>query len=249
MSDERPAEEKSFGELFSAAMRGSALGKLAPGELPSGRDLLGAVGGARGLVESILPGLAFLVAYAVTSILLGAQQSIVLVWSVGAPLVLSVVFVAVRLLARQPVRPALTGVLVAAITAALALITGRTQDSFIPGMVINAISFTVLLVSILARWPLVGLIVGALTNDLTGWRADVAKRRVLTVATWMWVGLFVLRLAVEVPLFLTAQTAWLAAAKLLLGVPVYALLLWVTWLFVSSAFARPQPDPGAEGVA
>lgn len=240
-----PRDEKSFGELFSQALRGSALAHLAPGSLPSGRELVAAVGGARGIVESILPGLAFLVAYAITQLVVGAPRETVLLWSVGAPVVLCVVFLVVRLLARQPLRPALTGILVAAATAALALITGRTQDSFIPGIVINTVSLAVLLVSLAVRWPLIGLIVGALTGDLTGWRTEPAKRRVLTIATWFWVGLFALRLAVEVPLFVSGATGWLAAAKLVLGVPVYALLLWITWLFVGTVYSASSAAPSA----
>jgi hypothetical protein len=63
---------------------------------------------------------------------------------------------------------------------------------------------------------------------------------VLTVATWVWVGLFALRLAVEVPLYLTAQVELLAAVKLVLGVPLYAAVLWVTWLLVRTVFVRRE---------
>ncbi|MFT4122289.1 MAG: DUF3159 domain-containing protein [Microbacteriaceae bacterium] len=241
--------EPSFGELVARAMRGSAFAHLEPGRLPSGRELLRAVGGLRGVVESVLPGLAFLLAFAVTSIVLVVPQRTVLLWSVGAPVALCALFLVVRLLARRPLRPAITGVLVAAVTAVLALLTGRAQDSFVPGIVINAVSLAVLLLSIAVRWPFIGVLVGALAGDVSGWRADAARRRVLTIGTWFWVGLFALRLAAELPLFLAGQTAWLAAVKLVLGVPFYALVLWLTWLFVSPVFAagdapEESPDEG-----
>ncbi|MDM4763202.1 DUF3159 domain-containing protein [Galbitalea sp. SE-J8] len=244
------AAQPGFAELFTTALRGSALSRLAPGELPSGAELLRVVGGVRGVVESVLPGLAFLIAFAITNIVLGLDQPVVVAVSVGVPLVLCIVFLVIRGIAREAVRPALTGVLVAAVTAVLALITGRAQDSFVPGIVINVVSLVVLLVTLVARWPLVGLVVGALSGDLTGWRAVPAKCRVLTIGTWFWVGLFALRLVVELPLYLAslgdsaAFTPWLAAAKLVLGVPFYALVLWLTWLFVSPAFAPADRAAG-----
>jgi hypothetical protein len=44
-------------------------------------------------------------------------------------------------------------------------------------------------------------------------------------------------LAVQVPLYLAQATAALAATKLLMGVPLYAALLWLTWLMMRSALS------------
>ena len=98
--------------------------------------------------------------------------------------------------------------------------------------------------SIIARWPLIGLIVGVLTGDIFGWKADKAKFRVVLIATWCWVGLFALRLGVEVPLYLAGQAEALGSVKLLLGVPLYAGMLWVTWLLVRAAFGHQKAQPG-----
>lgn len=95
--DER---EPSVREVFAQAAQRSALGRVKPGEAPSGRALLAAIGGVRGLVESILPGLGFLVVYTVTEELLP---------SVLAPLAVAVVFIVIRLATRQPVTTALAG--------------------------------------------------------------------------------------------------------------------------------------------
>src|SRR5690606_14672399 len=143
-------------------------------------------------------------------------------------------FVVIRLATRSAATQAFAGVFGIALSAGLALLTGRAEDNFVIGLVINIVSVVVLLVSLVIRWPLVGLIVGVLTNEWTAWRQDRAKRRVLTVATWLWVGLFSLRLAVQAPLYFSGQTEWLAATKLLMGVPLYAGMLWVTWLLVKS---------------
>jgi hypothetical protein len=212
-------------------MRSTGIGQVAPGEVPTARSLLAAIGGARGLVESILPGLGFLVVYTLTRSLLP---------SVLIPLALSVVFVVVRLVRRTAPSQAFVGVLGIAISAVLAIVTGKPENNFLPGIIINVVSLAVLLLSLVLRWPLIGVIVGFLTNESVAWRNDKAKRRVLVIATWLWVGLFALRLAVEYPLYLARETEWLAGTKLLLGVPLYAAVLWVTWLLVRSVYARSR---------
>lgn len=214
-------------------MRKSGLGQVAPGEVPTARSLLRAIGGVRGLIESVLPGLAFLVIFSVTKNLLV---------SVLAPVVLAVVFVIVRIVTRTPLSQAFAGIAGIVISAVLALVTGRAEDNFIPGIIINIVSLAVLLLSIVIRWPLIGVIVGFLTNEGTEWRSSKPKRRVLYLATWLWVALFAVRLVVEVPLYLAQQTVWLAGTKLLLGVPFYAVMLWVTWLLVRAVYGRPEPS-------
>jgi uncharacterized membrane protein len=90
---------------------------------------------------------------------------------------------------------------------------------------------------LLVRRPLIGVIVGLLTGD-TQWRSDAAKRAVLTVVTWLWVALFAMRLGVQVPLYLAEQAGALAATKLVMGLPLYAAVLWVTWLMVRATYPR-----------
>jgi hypothetical protein len=221
--------EPGFREAFADAMRKTGLGQVAPGEVPTAGSLLAAVGGVRGLAESILPGLGFLVIYTLT-------KSLPL--SVLAPVALAVIFVIVRLVTRTPLTQAFAGIVGIAISAVLALVTGRAENNFVPGILINVGSLLVLLVSIAARWPLIGVVVGFLTNEGTAWRQDRAKRRVLFLATWLWAALFALRLAVEVPLYVAKETEWLAGTKLLLGVPLYAAMLWVTWLLVRAVYGR-----------
>jgi cation transporter-like permease len=77
------------------------------------------------------------------------------------------------------------------------------------------------------------------------WRANPAKLRVAAIATVLWTALSALRLAVQLPLYLAGATEALAATKLVMGVPLYAALLWVTWLLVRTAWrARERPDDG-----
>lgn len=230
MTEDR--EPANLSHALSAAARKSAFARVRPGETPNSRDLLAALGGMRGLVESILPGLGFLVVYTITQELLPA---------VVAPVLLALVFVILRLAGRSQPAPAVAGVLGVAASAAVALMSGRAEDNFLLGFVVNAVSIAVLAASLIARWPLVGVIAGLIMGDPTGWRGDRARFRVAAVATGLWIGLFALRLGVQVPLYLAGQTQLLAATKLLMGVPLYAGLLWVTWLLVRAAYT---PDPG-----
>jgi hypothetical protein len=233
MSDQ---QEPSFREALSAAARRSSLGKVPPGETPTAGALLAAMGGARGLVESILPGLGFLVVFTITKDLLP---------SVLAPLAVSLVFIVLRLVMRQPVTTAIAGALGVGISAGLALITNDANNNFVPGFFINGGVVLVMVVSLLARRPFVGLIVSLLLND-DDWRKNPAKVRVATIATILWTALSALRLAVQLPLYLAGvagtagATEALAATKLVMGVPLYAALLWVTWLLVRTAWRAKE---------
>lgn len=233
MTDDEENAPAGFREAFADAMRKTGLGQVAPGEVPTGKSLLKAVGGLRGLVESILPGLAFLVLYAITKNL---------PLSVLVPVALAAVSVVSRLYTHTPITQAFAGIVGIAISAIFALVSGRAEANFIPGIVINSVSLAVLLISILVRWPLIGVIVGFLTNETAQWRRQKAKRRVLYLTTWLWAGLFALRLGVEVPLYLAHEAEWLAGTKLLLGIPLYAGMLWVTWLLVRAVYgSTPRP--------
>jgi len=228
----------SFHEAFAQAARNAGIGQVAPGETPTGSSLLKAIGGVRGLIESILPGLGFLVIYTITKNLTLA---------VIAPVALSVLFVLVRLVTRSAVMPAVAGLLGVGISAGLALFTGRAEDNFVLGIGINAVCLLALVISLAVRRPLIGIIVSLLANDPGGYRTDKAKGRVVLVATWCWVGLFAIRLLAELPLYFSGQTELLGSVKLILGVPFYAVLLWITWLLVRAAYTKPTtaPVPGA----
>jgi len=217
-----------FRAAFAAAARRSGLGRVAPGEQPTAQALWGAVGGVRGLVESLLPGFLFLVVFTIT----GEVAPSVLI-----PVGIAVLFVLLRAVFRSPIMPAVVGLVGIALSAGLALWTGRAEENFLLGFIINGVWLAALLVSLAVRRPLIGVITSLITGD-SAWRASAAKRTVLTVTTWLWVGMFTVRLGVQVPLYVAEQAAALAATKLLMGLPLYAAVLWVTWLMVRSVYPR-----------
>lgn len=210
-----------------------------------------AIGGVRGLVEAVLPGLVFVVAFVIFT----PDLVVPLVSSVVAALVL----VVARLVQRTPVTQALSGLLGIAIGVVWAWTSGEAENYYAGGLLVNAAYLVVLLVSIVVRRPVVGYVVEALRagltpeavkaeanrgddqpsvlSALTAWRADPAKMRTYAIATWLWVGLFGLRLAVKTPLYFAGDIAWLGTFHLLLGVPLWALVLYLTWYVVR----RPKP--------
>jgi Protein of unknown function (DUF3159). len=215
----------------AGALGSAGFGAIRPGETPTVEALWQAVGKTRGLVESLAPGLGFLIAYTVTG---------ELVLSVAAPCALAVVFILVRLIQRIPLMPAVAGLIGIGASAGVALWSGRAEDNFILGFVVNALWLGVLLVSLLVRRPALGYLAGALTGD-PAWRSQPGTLRIAMVATWLWVGLFGLRLLVQVPLYLSASIGELAAAKLIMGLPLYAAWLWVTWLLYRAVYGAREP--------
>lgn len=226
-----PSAQPDPASELADRLRQSAFGTVTPGQKPTGADIWSAVGGVRGLVESIVPGLTFLTVYSLTGNL---------VLSVLSPLGISLLFVLARLVARSSLQPALIGMGGLTASAAVALWSGRPEDNFVLGLWVNGIGLTAMVVSILVGRPLIGVIAGLLVAD-PHWRTDRAKRTLATVATLLWVGLFGSRLLVQVPLFAQGAVAELAIARLVMGVPLYALVLWLSWLLMRSVYrAREQ---------
>lgn len=240
-------------------------------------SVLAAVGGVRGLVESVLPGLVFIVLYVTTQDLM-----VSVIASVGAAVAASVV----RLVQGTAVTTALGGLLGVVVGAVWAWRTGEAEDVYAWALWTNAAYAVVLLASIVFRFPAVGFVVESLragwspdavkamagrdeateqegarpasgtdeTADgareaeedepnplaaLVEWRHDAEKVHRYTLATWLWVGMFALRLAVKVPLYLDGDVGWLGTFHLVLGVPLWALVLFLTWVVVRGRTKAP----------
>jgi uncharacterized protein DUF3159 len=250
MTDQdRPAPEPEAGadgdvpaqglsDSIAAAARRSGLGQLAETDASTGAALLGALGGIRGLCETIIPGLVFLVLFTFT-------QNVPL--SIGCSVAVAIVFTVVRVIGKTPVTQALAGLIGVGISAILALITGRGEDNFLLGIWTNAAYAAGILISMLVRWPIIGVAAGYLMGDGVAWRGDKRKFRVMQALTFFWFLLFAARLLVQVPLYLAhtdAATSALALTKLLMGVPLYAPLLLVTWFVVKGQFPQKPVTNG-----
>jgi ABC-type glycerol-3-phosphate transport system permease component len=225
-----------FARQFAAAAEKSGLGALARDERLTGRDLLSAVGGIRGILEALLPGLVFLVVYSSLTSFAGWEPQAALVPALAASVGLAVVFTIVRIVTKGQTTQAIAGLIGVLASAALALWTGNARDNYVLGFFTNAGYALALLVSLLVRWPALGLIVGFLMGEGLAWRDDRRKYRAAQFLTLVWIGLFVARLVVQVPLYLVDNVESLGATRLLMGVPLYALVLVFTWLVVRAVY-------------
>ena len=131
---------------------GRGVGQLAAEEF----DFMAAVGGVRGLVESIAPGLVFVVVFLVTRELLPALV---------ASSALAVLAVVGRLVQRTPLTQAFSGLLGVAISVVWAWQTGEAANFFQWGLWVNAAYLVGTVLSILVRWPLVGAIVALIRGE------------------------------------------------------------------------------------
>lgn len=208
----------------------------------SARGVLDAVGGPLGIVESVLPPLVFVVYYQVVAIS-SAPRPVdrpALIPIVAAPLVLSGLFALYRVLRHQKRGGAISGAALVAVSAVLVLVTGDANTNYLPGFFINAGYGLAFLVSALVRRPLVAVVTGLLTSD-SGWGRDPRRRRAATWLTLLWVVLFAVRLAVELPLYLAGdRVVELGIARIVLGLPLYSVVLVITVLVVQ-ALRRREP--------
>lgn len=221
--------------------------------------LSSALGGARGSFETALPTVAFVVAWVWLH-----EVMIAVVASVTVVLLL----LAVRLATRQTPRYVLSAVVATALAAFFALRTGKAEAAFLPGILTSAAWGVGSLISVLARWPIVGFMVAAADPRLSqepasfaplwAWRRDRGLVVVCQRLTVVLVVLYAVRVAVMFPMYLAGQVALLGVAKIALGWPAYLCALAImgmilvrgkTPLATAELRAAPEPPPASEPTA
>ncbi|HEX5493119.1 MAG TPA: DUF3159 domain-containing protein [Mycobacteriales bacterium] len=209
------------------------------GPQPPFRDMmLGSIGGWRGMFDSAFPVVVFVLANAV-----GGLRAAV--WSA---VVAGVVLMTVRLALKQTVQQALSGFVGVALAAFIAARTGQARGFFLLGIWASFIYAGVFAVSVLARWPVVGVIWEYVDGGGNGWRRERLMLRIYTWTTLLWTAVFLSRGLVQRFLYNQDRTGWLAFARLAMGYPITAIALGVTLLAVRRArrvrlAGRPGTDP------
>jgi Protein of unknown function (DUF3159) len=196
----------------------------------------GAFGGPLGIAESVLPPTAF-VAVATAS---GQDTRLAAIVAVALAAALTLA----RIARRQTPAYALAGVGGVALAGYVVSRTGRAEDFFLPGLLLNVAYAGAYAISIAVRWPLLGVIVSTATGGGTRWRSDARRLRAYSRASWVWVGLFLARVAVQLPLYLSGALVALGAARIAMGLPLFALGIWLCWLLL-----RPTEGRAARAVA
>ena len=221
------------------------------------QQLSKALGGKRGMLEAAVPTLAFTITFISTK-----DLRLALTISVTAALVLLVVRVVQRS-TPQFVVNSLVGIGIGALFAwRSAAAGGDANDNalayFLPGLIYNAGYAVVMVLSILVRWPVVGFMVGSVAGDPTEWHRDPQIVRLCRNLTWMLVLPCLVRVAVQLPLYLAGRAAddagaiiaALAVSKIVMGWPLQlAALGGMAWLLgrnrtpVQPGLAASPPEP------
>ena len=196
-------------------------------------SVIDAIGGPRGVIESMLPGVVFVVLFVITSNL---------ELTVGVSAVLAVLQVVVRLIQRQSAVGAASGLLAVGICLIWAWQSHEARNYYMFGFLTNAFYIVLLSISLIVRVPALGLAVEFIRTLptehlrawLDDWMQDKPLKRAYTIITALWIGVFSLRLLVQVPLYLTDQVGWLGTARLLMGIPFWALMIWISYLIIAT---------------
>ncbi|CAB4672342.1 unannotated protein [freshwater metagenome] len=182
--------------------------------------VIDALGGKRGIIDSGLPSLAFVIVFTITKKL---DLSLVIAVSIA------VVAAIARLVKRDTIQHALSGLIGVLVCAWFSRSTGKAENFFLPGMIKSGIYGVVYLVANLIRWPILGLVLGPILGENLGWRKNPVRLRAYLLAGWVWVALFVVRLALQVPLYLANQTTALGVVTLIVGWPLFLVTVYLTW--------------------
>ena len=183
-----------------------------------------AIGGWRGAVESAAPALAFLIAYQ----FFGRDVNL----AVSVAGALAAIAAIVRLIRRESLQFVIGGAIGVAISAWFVSRTGKAEDFFLPDMIKNAAYGAVYLLSVLLRYPLIGVLLGAIEGEPLKWIRDLDRRRTAMQATWLWVAMFGLRVGIMFPLYWAEMLNALGIAKIALGYPLFVLVVWLTYRLV-----------------
>jgi len=183
--------------------------------------VLNALGGKRGLIDSGLPALVFLIVFNIS----GKDVNAALYSAVA----LSIVLTLLRLLKRETVQHAFSGLIGVGICALISKRTGNAADFYLPGLWINAGYGLLYAITNLVKWPILGVMLGPILGENLLWRKDPARLNAYIKAGWLWVAMFAARLIVQYPLYESGNINALGTARLLMGYPLFILTAWGTW--------------------
>ena len=195
------------------------------------------LGGWRGLVESSVPVVGFVIA----NVAIGLKPAIVVASAIAVGLAV------LRLAQRRPVRHAVNGLFGIGIGAIIALRSGEARDFYLPGIYYGMAIGVALVLSAVFRQPVVGWLWSVIANGgKSDWRSDPRLVRTFTWLTLLWGVVWLAKVGVQAGLYLADMETALGIARLALGYPPYALLLLITiWTVRRRVTRAAEPVPSA----
>jgi len=179
-----------------------------------------ALGGWRGMLDSGAPSLVFLLSYLISH--RNLELSIKLAILTGALLAVE------RLVRRKSLQQVLSGGVGLAISAYITQRSGQAENFFLPGILWNLGYFVVCLLSIVIKKPILGFMIAGLKGQDMSWTKNESAYRTYSTVTLLWVGIFGLRVAIMLPLYLAGAVAALGTVKLVLSLPLYLLGIYAS---------------------
>jgi hypothetical protein len=185
--------------------------------------IMGAFGGKKGLIDSGIPSIIFLLTFNIRKDL---QEALI------ASIAVSAVLTIIRLAMRDTVQHAISGFIGILICAWFANRTGNPSDLYIPKLLTNLGYGTLYLVTNLAGWPILGLMLGPILGENLLWRNHPERKRAYIQAGWLWVGMFFTRIAVQYPIYKSGNLNLLGTVNLAMGYPLFIATAYGSWMIL-----------------
>ncbi len=209
------------------------------GEPAAKPALVEALGGKRGLIDSGLPAVVFVLVNSVVQAFSTRENA--LNAAMASAIAVGLLVIVLRLVREETLQQAISGFLGLAIAVFFARRSGEARGFFLPGIFINIAYGLVFLGSAVIGRPLVGAIYAAIDGLDKRWREDPPLRRIFAVATVGWSMVFASRAVVQGVLYLMDRPGLLAAARLLMGWPLTIAAVALTVAYVKRARVK-QPS-------
>ncbi|CAB4566326.1 MAG: DUF3159 domain-containing protein [Actinobacteria bacterium] len=187
--------------------------------------VINALGGKKGLIDSGLPAVVFLIVFNFNQDL---QRAI---W---AALSLAIILAIWRLIRKDTIQHSISGVIGVLICAYFANRSGNATDFYIPKLLTNLGYGTVYLIANLVGWPILGLVLGPLLGENFTWRNNPRRKKMYIKASWLWVALFFSRIAVQYPIYKSGNVNLLGTVNLAMGYPLFFAAAYGSWLIIKS---------------
>lgn len=189
--------------------------------------MLEAFGGLRGMVETTVPGLAFVLIYTINEDLDAAALT-----ALGISLLLGLS----RLVTRGTLKHAFGGVFGVVIGVVFAKMTGNAKDFYLPGLLYGLGLALTYIVTALAGVPLIGLLLGPVFRENLSWRTrNPGRKKAYTQSSWAWGLIFLTKSAILFPLYFWADPKEFGWVIVSLKIPPLLLAVSLTWYFLKQA--------------
>jgi hypothetical protein len=185
--------------------------------------IIGAFGGKKGLIDSGIPSIIFLLTFNIRKDL---QEALI------ASIAVSAILTIIRLAMRDTVQHAVSGFIGILICAWFANRTGNPSDLYIPKLLTNLGYGTLYLLANLAGWPILGLMLGPILGENLLWRNHPERKRAYIQAGWLWVGMFFTRIAVQYPIYKSGNLNLLGTVNLAMGYPLFIATAYGSWMIL-----------------